>query len=137
MAKGLVGEGSSSVPEGISPGYRAQVETWSKLAEIHLRRNVGYVPGLITHDWHGDKMNRKYLERWDILKQTEFDPSRDLTRDVQGLYRLADFLDERSMRLRDLIRAYFRQRDEDSTYLPRIGASARSKRGNTASSLPI
>jgi hypothetical protein len=118
MAKAFIGEAGLSVPQGISPGYRAQVETWGTLAEIHLRRNVGYVPGLITHHWHGDKTNRKYLERWDVLEKTQFDPTRDLTCDVQGLYRLADFLDDRSMHLRDLIRAYFRQRDEDSTYLP-------------------
>jgi hypothetical protein len=51
------------------------------------------------------------------LIDTGFDPTRDLVRDANGLYRLVDFMDERSIRLRDLIRSYFRQRDEDGTHL--------------------
>jgi hypothetical protein len=117
MAQALVGKASLSLPAEISAGYRAQVEQWGKLVELHIRRNVGYVPGLITHFWHGAKANRKYVERWDILKSTQFDPTRDLVRNSNGLYELVDFMDERSIRLRDLIRAYFRQRDEDSTSL--------------------
>jgi hypothetical protein len=58
----------------------------------------------------------KYRERWDILKSTQFDPTRDIVRGPDGLYRLADFMDERSIRMLDLIREYFRQRDEDGTH---------------------
>ena len=71
------------------------------------------MPGLITHHWYGDKMNRKYRERWDILKCTQLDPT---LRGPDGLHRLVDFMDERSIRVRDLNREYFRKRDEDSTY---------------------
>jgi hypothetical protein len=42
--------------------------------------------------------------------------TRDIVRGPDGLYRLADFMDERSIRMRDLIREYFRQRDEDGTH---------------------
>jgi hypothetical protein len=114
MALGLVGRAALSLPNGISPGYRAAVLNWERYAEVSIRRDVGYVPGLITHAWHGDKSNRKYVQRWQVLVETEFDPMRDLVRDVQGLFRLTDFQDNRSIRLRDLIRAYFRQRNEDS-----------------------
>jgi hypothetical protein len=116
MALGLIGRPELSVPQGLSSGYRAQVETWGALAELSIRRKVGYVPGLITHHWHGDKVNRKYRERWDILKCTQFDPTRDLVRGPDGLLRLVDLMDERSIRMRDLVREYFRQRDEDSTH---------------------
>ena len=74
------------------------------------------MPGLITHHWHGDKMIRKYRERWDILKCTQFDPTQDLVRGPDGLHRLVDFMDERSIRVRDLNREYFRKRDEGSTH---------------------
>jgi hypothetical protein len=60
-------------------------------------------------------MNRKYRECWDIFKCTQFDPTQDLVRDPDGLHRLVDFMDERSIRVRDLNREYFRKRDEDST----------------------
>jgi len=73
-------------------------------------------PDLITHHWHGNELNRKYRERWDILKGTQFDPTQDLVRGPDGLHRLVDFMDERPIRVRDLDREYFCQRDEDSTH---------------------
>lgn len=116
MAMALVGKGELSVPTGLSSGYYDAVRTWEQLATLNIRRNVGFVPGTITHGWHGTKTKRKYTERWDVLRKSQFDPHRDLVRDAQGLYRLNDFMDERSIRLRDDIRLYFRDRDEDSTY---------------------
>lgn len=116
MAMALVGKGELSVPTGLSPEYYKAVQTWEKLANLRIRRNVGYVPGTITHGWHGPKTKRKYTERWDVLRASQFDPHADLTRDAQGLYRLNDFMDDRSIRLRDDIRLYFRDRDEDSNY---------------------
>lgn len=116
MAMALVGKGELSVPTGLSQAYYDAVRTWEQLATINIRRNVGFVPGTITHGWHGPKTKRKYTERWDVLRKSQFDPHRDLVRDAQGLYRLNDFMDERSIRLRDDIRLYFRDRDEDSTY---------------------
>jgi hypothetical protein len=114
MALGLVGRAALSLPRAISPGYRTAVLNCERCAEVNIRRNVGYVPGLITHAWHGDKSNRKYVERWQVLIDTQFDPMRDLVRDVQGLLRITDFQDGRSIRLRDLLRIYFGQRKEDS-----------------------
>ncbi|WP_156928969.1 hypothetical protein [Bradyrhizobium sp. th.b2] len=114
MALGLVGRAALSLPNGISPGYRAAVLNWERRAEVNIRRNVGYVPGMITHAWHGDKMHRQYIERWQVLITCQYDPALDLVYDVQGLVHLTDFQDERSVRLRDLIRAYFGQRNEDS-----------------------
>lgn len=117
MAMALVGRGELSVPSGLSSGYYEAVRTWERLANIHIRRNVGFVPGTITHGWHGPKTKRKYTERWEVLRDSQFDPHHDLVRDAQGLYRLNDFMDDRSIRLRDDIRLYFRDRDEDSTSL--------------------
>jgi hypothetical protein len=68
------------------------------------------VPGLITHHWHGDKMNRKYRERWDILKM------QSIRFDTGPSSRPRWPASPRSIRLRDLNREYFRKRDEDSTH---------------------
>ena len=114
MAMSLVGRADLAMPRGVSEGYRNAVLQWGRMAELNVRRNVGYVPGLITHNWHGAKAKRKYAERWDILTSTQFDPNIHLALDAQGLYRLNDLGDETSLKLRDQIRAYFRQRDEDN-----------------------
>lgn len=114
MAMALVGKAQLSVARAVSPGYKAAVLNWQRVAEYALRRNVGYVPGMITHGWHGPKKNRKYVERWDVLIDTQYDPSLHITRDEQGVIRLNDFMDHESIVLRDKLRSYFRQRDEDS-----------------------
>lgn len=117
MSLSLIGAGRFSLPAGITTNYWNMVMQWQELAGIHGRRSVGFVPGLITHAWHGAKRDRKYIERWDILVSNAYDPYWDISTDGQGLYQLNDFFDERSMRLRDDIRLYFRQRNEDSNSL--------------------
>lgn len=117
MALALIGAAGKSLPNGITRGYRDAVLSWESQALHEFQKNIGYVPGMITHNWHGHKKNRKYAERWDILVKNKFDPTKDLIRDNQGLYRLNMSHGERSIRLRDDIRQYFRQRDEDSTYM--------------------
>jgi hypothetical protein len=114
MALAMIGKAEKSLPKGISKGYRDTVLSWQEQAVYEFRKNIGYVPGLITHNWHGSKKNRKYVERWDVLVKNQFDPVKDLIRDNQGLYRLNMAHGERSIRLRDDIRRYFRQRSEDS-----------------------
>lgn len=110
----LIGQGAKSLPGGISKGYRNAVMEYENLVIKEIRRNVGYVSGLITHNWHGNKKNRKYVERWKVLQETQFDPYKDLIRDNQGMYRLNMSYGKRSERLRDKLRQYFRQRSEDS-----------------------
>lgn len=114
MALGLIGQAKRSLPGECSPGYKNMVMAWEKQAEFAFRRNVGFVPGLITHTWHGNKTNRKYVERWQIIKRNKFDPTTDLIRDSYGMWRLNMCHGARSIRLRDDIRIYFRQRNEDS-----------------------
>ena len=113
MALALIGYGERSIPKGVSKGYRNMVMEWQEQAAC-LKKNVGYVPGTITHYWHGSKERRKYIERWKVLIDSQFDPAADLSREPSGVYRLNMNKGERSIRLRDQIRAYFRQRSEDS-----------------------
>jgi hypothetical protein len=117
MALSLIGQGARSLPKGISKGYRDMVLQWQEQAEYHIRRNVGYVPGTITHYWHGSKKSRKYVERWKILIDNQYDPVKDISREPSGIYRLNMNHGLRSVKLRDQIRAYFRQRNEDCTYV--------------------
>lgn len=116
MALAMIGQAERSYPKGLTKEYREAVMNWQGVVECHCNRNVGYVPGTLTHYWHGTKANRKYSERWKILIDNKFNPTTDITRDSQGLYRLNDYQAPRYIRLRDDIRAYFRQRQEDCTF---------------------
>lgn len=114
MALALIGQAERSLPRKVTKTYKDMVLDWQNVTERLVRRNVGFVPGLITHNWHGKKSDRKYVDRWDVLINNKFNPYSDLTTDAQGLLRLAEHDDPRHMALRDDIYRYFRQRHEDS-----------------------
>lgn len=128
MALGLIGQLDASValplgekglrdggwPPPLEPAYIRELLDWQARAEREIRRNVGYVPGTLLHRHHGPKRLRKYVERWRILVDNEYDPDKDIKRDTQGLISLNEDGSLRIIKLRDQIRAYFRQRNEDS-----------------------
>lgn len=114
MAHALIGRAQDSIHPKIHPAYRRHVMEWQNRAEKHVRRNVGYVSGTISHFWHGNKANRQYWDRWKILVDNQFNPDIDIKRDWQGLYQLVDRGTDRSRHLRDQLRGYFRVRNEDS-----------------------
>lgn len=111
MAYALVGQlTSKTMPNSLGKNGVRQLAEWQSRAERHIKRNIGYIDGLLIHYWHGKKIDRRYNDRGQILVSSRFDPERDLKRDWQGLWQLTD----RSFSLRDSIRDYFRARNEDS-----------------------
>lgn len=113
MAKALIGRVREATPKGLTPRYYEKLDRWQDLAEKYVRRNIGYVPGTIIHYWHGEKKRRRYWDRWQILYKNRYNPDTDIKRDWQGVYQLEDDGTLRSIQLRDDIRAYFRERQED------------------------
>ncbi len=113
MALALINNVEHSVPAGISEPYKKMLMKWQDRANRHIKLDVGYVPGGIYHYFHGKKKDRKYADRWKILVDCAYDPETDLKKDAQGIYQIEDH-DARQIRLRDLLRAYFRSRNEDS-----------------------
>ena len=109
MACALIGQGMASMPKDISNDYKNAVLNWETRA-LRLHRNVGYVKGTVYHFWHGKKANRKYRERWSILIENDYQPTRDLYKDWQGLITFY----EGNYTLRDDLQDYFKQRNEDS-----------------------
>jgi hypothetical protein len=47
--------------------------------------SVGYVPGVIRHYYHGSKLNRKYVEREQMLISNNYSPFKHLTYDEIGI----------------------------------------------------
>jgi hypothetical protein len=94
---------------GMSPGYRAKLEEFQAACDLVIRKNIGFVPGLIHHGFHGYKVNRGYMTRHEIIRKTGFDPNTDLVRDDAGVWRLVGNKPD----LEYGLRAWFRQRNED------------------------
>jgi hypothetical protein len=109
MMGALIGKAHLTVPARIHPGYRRRVMDWQERAAEVVNQDLGYVRGTILHHFHGAKSNRRYVSRWDILVEHGFDPDADAYANAQGVLELA----ERKPALRDAVRRYFRQRDED------------------------
>ena len=117
MAFALIGKAERVVPKNSHPRFREAILRWQELAERHVRRNVGVMTGSISHLWHGPKRDRKYVDRSLLLGDLQFDPSRDMKFDWQGMPHLCDDGTERFIDLRDGIRQWFRGRNEDSSDL--------------------
>lgn len=114
MARALVGRALESINVRLAHGYRQRVLTWERRALEHIKMNIGYIEGMITHSWHGRITNRNYQNRWKLLIEHQFDPDHDLKKDRRGVIRLTD----KKPALRDDIRRYFRARSEDSIDMP-------------------
>ncbi len=110
MALALVGKVERSIPGNLTAGYKRPMIAWQQRAQHHIAGNIGFVPGTIEHEWHGQKARRRYIERWDVLARYAFDPDTDLRRNSYGVLELAGNKPE----LRRAMEGYFRQRDEDS-----------------------
>jgi hypothetical protein len=115
MAMGLLDLPDRLTEDGdYTQGYRDAIATWSARARQALgRETVGYVPGITFHLWHGNLASRAYSTREQILIRNQFDPAADLSRDHQGVLQFAST----KPKLVADIRAYFAERDEDSTWL--------------------
>jgi hypothetical protein len=114
MAHGLMGLlDEKRMPRSLMANGARWLREWQNRALKYINKNVGYINGLVAHHWHGKKANRKYRDRGQILSSAKFDPELDLKPDDQGLWQLTD----RSPELREGIREYMRQRNEDGIEL--------------------
>jgi hypothetical protein len=116
MAHGLVGTLSYATNEYARGPYQQKLFDWQDRALHFIKKNVGYVPGLVIHDFHGKKKDRRYGSRGKILADNKYNPDTDITYDTHGMIQL-NVMDNRQIRLRDEIRGYFRARNEDSVDL--------------------
>jgi hypothetical protein len=113
MAWSLIGKVQPAIPKNSHPEFAKKILQWQEHAERNIRRNVGVMTGTVSHMFHGRKKDRKYYSRSKFLADVQFDPSRQLTKDWQGLPILRDDGSEQYINLRDGIRDWMRSRNED------------------------
>lgn len=109
MALGIINVTDTILPT-LHDGYDEAVSEWSRKAYVESGGRLGYVPGTIEHAYHGDKKNRAYVDRWHILKELKFDPTKDVVYNEHGVI---EFKRERAD-LEMALHNYFISRDEDS-----------------------
>lgn len=110
MALSLIGKGRLSLPGHVSQGYTDHVLQWEQRATRHICGSIGFLWGTIEHFWHGRKHQRKYRDRWQIVRDHKYDPNSDIKRNTHGVMELAG--NKPALEL-DMDR-YFRSRNEDT-----------------------
>jgi hypothetical protein len=110
MACALIDRVLDSIHGSVHPTFKDYWLKWQERCGRFIKQDVGCMAGTITHQWHGSKINRKYNTRWRILTENGFDYTQDLSKDIQGLWQFTN----NKPKLRDQIRGYFSQRNEDS-----------------------
>jgi len=114
MALALLGIVDESLNKKLHPNYIKLCKIFQERCLKNIKKNVGYVHGTILHHFHGNKADRKYQSRWEILVNNKFDPLTDIYKDSNGLWQL----DDAKIQLRDDIIRYFRERNEDCNVMP-------------------
>jgi hypothetical protein len=113
MAHGLVGSLTTARSEYADGPYMKHMLEWQERAQRWIKRDIGYTPGMVYHDFHGRKALRQYGTRGKILSECKYNPATDIKYDQHGMLQLETW-DDRQILLRDRIRGYFRARNEDS-----------------------
>lgn len=86
MANAFMGDIIFNSKPGMSEGMKRALLRYQEKCNEFVKRNVGYVPGLCTHYWHGAGSVRGYDKRWDIACFHKYDPHEDIKLDANGLY---------------------------------------------------
>lgn len=92
-------------------GGARRLQQFLDRCEEHVKQDIGVVPGLVHHGYHGSKVRRAYMERKHILIESKFDPDLHISYDWQGIPSLIG--DNRI--LRDGLRRMNVMRNEDSS----------------------
>lgn len=112
MAHALVGSLTVATGDYNGSRYVQKMMQWQERAERWIKRDVGYVQGIVYHDNHGKKQKRYYGTRGRILHNCNFDPDIDLKYDAYGVLQLETW-EPRQIKLRDQVRLYMRARNDD------------------------
>ncbi len=114
----IVGGGDAVFFSAVSKTRTSFVARQSPAAQSHIAawiESIGpvrydYLQGAIRHIWHGDRENRQYVSRDEILRRFEFDPNRHIELQENGLIR---WTKAASPAFRNAVKNYFLGRRED------------------------
>lgn len=107
MALSLIGKADASYPGNIGLSYKAKVLDFQERCTGLI---VDYVKGTILHHFHGSMVNRKYVDRWNILLENLYNVKNDIYYNDEGVISLT----EKGKRMQPDMDEYFLERNEDA-----------------------
>jgi hypothetical protein len=84
MACAFMGSIKDSVSYPASQSYIDHLVKWGERWP-DLQSDVGYIDGLVLHNWHGFKFKRGYNWRVNIMTKNDYAPERDLIKNDEGV----------------------------------------------------
>ena len=108
MCHSFIKKATISVKKGMTPGFLRDIQNYEDKVD---GLKLGYIPGSIKHHFHGEKKNRNYYERNDILIDNKYDPFTDILYDEFGLIIPSHNF---SIMFQSGILNYFKNRNEDN-----------------------
>jgi len=119
---GILGGGDRALAGAALGQYRAIAGPWcaSELRVDHFRRwaepfhqdvqgRIGFIEGRLYHLWHGERVHRGYLTRYEHFRQFDFDPDVDVRRSPGGAWAWSTPKPD----MHAFVRSYFGTRRED------------------------
>ena len=94
----------------LAPKLREAWSTWAAPFYRDIQGRVGFVPTPVIQLGHGTRMNRRYVDRMQILTTYDFDPKSDIAPDEHGVWQWATH----KPLLHCAVRDYFQARREDT-----------------------
>jgi GT2 family glycosyltransferase len=87
---------------------------WKKKTYKEIKSSVSYTPGNLFHLWHGEPKDRRYFDRHLILKESKFNPEKDIKVGKNKLFEWSS----KKPRLHKDIEKYFFIRNEEGKKEP-------------------
>ena len=84
IAQAMFGGSKYLKTDRLSPRGKAHLGNWADAFYGDVLGSVSYLPGTVYHLWHGNKEDRLYHGRLEILIQHDFDPDADLAESPTG-----------------------------------------------------
>lgn len=89
MGNALMGDVTLYTNTHFPQNLLAKYKAWQDKCDKYIKKNIGYVNGLILHEWHGKSQDRGYEKRIDMICFHQYDPDTDLIVTDNGLYAFA------------------------------------------------
>lgn len=112
-------------------GVNGDFKKWAWRVKEWTGGRVGYVPGIIYHEWHGSRRDRNYVKRHEICAQIA---KGDVTLNDFGLF---EWSDTAKPEVTAAVRGYFTERREDGTETAQPIHLAASAQGMNSASVVV
>jgi hypothetical protein len=93
----------------LSRHQAADLVHWASKFHSAVSGDVVSTPGSVWHLWHGNLSDRQYIERYETLREFDFDPNADIALDANGCWQWNSDKPE----LHKRVKTYFSSRRED------------------------